>query len=62
MRPMFVVYCPRHQSQVLLFTDDIEAVVNRRPGIELHWHCPCGERGVTDLLSDEPLDAVGGAA
>ena len=44
---MFDVFCPNHGSRVLLFSDDIEALINHPDGIALHWHCPCGERGVT---------------
>jgi len=46
---MFDVFCRRHRSRVLLSTDNIEALLNRPEGIELHWHCWCGERGVTHV-------------
>jgi hypothetical protein len=42
---MFSVYCPGHGSRVLLTSDNIEAVVNRPEGVELHWRCTCGEVG-----------------
>lgn len=43
---MFDVYCPNHGSRVLLFSSDIEAVRNIREGIEVHYRCFCGHRGV----------------
>lgn len=43
---MFDVYCPGHGSRVILFTRDIEAVLNSPEGIEVHYRCPCGHRGV----------------
>ena len=47
--PMFDVFCRRHASRVLLSTDNIEALLNRPDGLELHWHCWCGERGVRQV-------------
>ena len=44
---MFSVYCPRHQSEVLLGYRGIERVVNADDGIHVHWKCFCGERGST---------------
>ncbi len=43
---MFDVYCPNHGSRVLLFSSDIEAIRNIREGIEVHYRCFCGHRGV----------------
>lgn len=43
---MFDVYCPSHGSRVLLFSADIEAIRNTRGGIEVHYRCFCGYRGV----------------
>jgi hypothetical protein len=42
----------------MLFPDNIEALVSRSGGIELHWQCTCGERGVTQM----ERSAVEGAA
>lgn len=42
---MFTVFCPRHQSRVLLGARAIDAVVNTRDGVVLHWHCRCGAAG-----------------
>jgi len=42
---MFDVYCNGHQSQVLLGSGSIEALVNTPHGIELHWRCHCGTTG-----------------
>ena len=46
---MFAIYCTRHRRRVLLFSDDIVAVVNQEAGIDLHWRCPCGEEGVSHV-------------
>jgi hypothetical protein len=43
---MFAVYCPAHDSRVLLFPDNIQAIINAPGGIELHWRCGCGAEGV----------------
>ena len=43
---MFSVYCPGHRQQVLLFSDNIESLVNRPSGVELRWRCTCGTAGV----------------
>jgi hypothetical protein len=43
---VFAVYCPHHRSRVLLSADDIENIVNRPTGIDVHWRCPCGGAGV----------------
>lgn len=52
---MFDVYCPDHGSRVLLFSRDIEAVLNTCEGIEVHYRCFCGHRGVwlTGRVSEE---------
>ena len=46
---MFDVFCRRHGSRVLLSTGNIEALLNQPDGVELHWHCWCGEHGVTHV-------------
>jgi hypothetical protein len=43
---MFAVNCPHHRSRVLLWSDNIETIVNGPAGIEVHWRCPCGGAGV----------------
>lgn len=43
---MFDVYCPRHQSRVLLGRRAIDSVRNTADGVELRWTCRCGEHGV----------------
>ncbi len=43
---MFSIDCPRHRSRVLVGLDSIEALVSTPEGIEVHWRCTCGERGV----------------
>ena len=47
MKNMFSTYCPGHGSAVLLGPDNIAGIVNGPDGVELHWVCWCGERGVT---------------
>jgi hypothetical protein len=53
---MFDIYCPRHQSRVLLGNRSIESIVNTANGIELHWRCRCGATGteVTGRRSSMP--------
>ncbi|HEV3402081.1 MAG TPA: hypothetical protein VG078_09705 [Acidimicrobiales bacterium] len=43
---MLIIDCPRHDARVLLGLDSIEALVSTPGGIEVHWRCTCGERGV----------------
>jgi hypothetical protein len=42
---MFSVFCPGHDSEVLLTPRSIDEITNTPNGIELKWHCPCGSRG-----------------
>ncbi len=43
---MFDIYCPDHGSRILLFANDIEEIRNTERGIEVHYRCTCGYRGV----------------
>lgn len=43
---MFAPHCPRHGHRVLLDSDCI-TLINTVVGIEAHWRCTCGYRGVT---------------
>ena len=43
---MFDVFCPRHQSRVLLGARSIEGLAHTEAGIELHFRCHCGHEGV----------------
>ena len=43
---MFDVYCPEHGSRILLFAGDIEMIRNTEKGVEVHYRCTCGYRGV----------------
>ena len=54
---MFDIYCPEHGSRVLLFTNDIEEIRNTKRGIEVHYRCTCGYRGVwlTGRTKDGPM-------
>lgn len=68
---MFDVYCARHGCRVLLFTSDIRAIHNTPDGIEVHYTCYCGHRGIwctgrrsrgTDARADRntvPIEGTG---
>lgn len=43
---MFAPFCPAHQSRVLLSHGNIELLVNSETGIDIHYRCICGHRGV----------------
>lgn len=43
---MFVFHCPRHQADVLIWPSDIDGIDNTADGIDVHFHCGCGMRGV----------------
>ena len=53
---MFDIYCPDHGSRILLFANDIEEIRNTERGIEVHYRCTCGYRGVwiTGRARDKP--------
>jgi hypothetical protein len=59
---MFVVYCPRHRSRVLLFPDNIEELINQPEGIDMHWRCSCGESGLTHIHQERLRPTLMGAA
>ncbi len=42
---MFDIYCPTHQSRVLLGPRSVEALVNTDDGVVVHWRCRCDTRG-----------------
>lgn len=42
---MFSVHCETHGTEVLLTSEDIEALIGDEHGIVLHWRCRCGQRG-----------------
>jgi hypothetical protein len=43
---MFTFQCPRHGAEVLIWSSDIDDIVNTSEGIDVHFHCGCGFRGV----------------
>ncbi len=43
---MFAPYCPTHLSRVLLFTENIDAIVKSENGLMVKFHCTCGYRGI----------------
>jgi hypothetical protein len=51
---MFTVYCAGHESQVLLFSEHIDELVNRPDGVELRWRCTCGTTGATNIRRRRP--------
>jgi len=42
---MFAPYCPIHESRVLLFSDNIEAIRVEDDGMVLDYRCNCGYHG-----------------
>jgi len=45
MTYMFDVTCPRHGHRVLLFGRQYR-LANTDHGVEVHWTCSCGTKGV----------------
>jgi hypothetical protein len=43
---MFVFSCPRHGTDVMIWSSDIEAIHNTPDGIDVHFRCSCGVRGI----------------
>jgi hypothetical protein len=43
---MFSVMCPVHGRRVLLWPSRICQIRNTAAGIEVHYRCTCGHRGV----------------
>lgn len=43
---MFVFHCPRHRADVLIWPSAIDAIDNTADGVDAHFHCTCGARGV----------------
>ena len=52
---MFTVHCPTHRSTVLLGSRSIEELRHGDAGIELHWRCHCGTRGVLRFAADQEV-------
>jgi hypothetical protein len=64
---MFDIYCPRHQSRVLLGPRAVEALENTDDGVVIHWRCRCGETGTEvhgprSATHDTPASAARTAA
>jgi hypothetical protein len=57
---MFYVYCPTHDAKVLLFHDQVRAIVNTGHGIVVHLECYDGTALVWDVAR-EGLSAVAGS-
>lgn len=43
---MLSVFCPQHGTTVLITASQIERIDNVADGLEVHYHCVCGEPGV----------------
>lgn len=43
---MFDIYCPQHGTRVLLDLTSIESMVDTDTGLDVHFRCHCGYRGV----------------
>ncbi len=43
---MFDIYCPQHGTRVLLDLTSIESIVITTAGLDVHYQCHCGYRGV----------------
>jgi hypothetical protein len=52
---MFTVHCSTHGGRVLLGARSIVEVANTAAGIELHWRCHCGERGMVLTGRRDPV-------
>jgi hypothetical protein len=44
---MFAVWCPRHESRVLLFPASILALETTSRGIRIRYRCTCGHEGLS---------------
>ncbi len=54
---MFAPFCPQHHSRVLLSLADIESLHHTDRGIEVHYRCLCGHRGMWSASSPLGLAA-----
>jgi hypothetical protein len=45
---MFEIFCPSHDSRVLLDSSRIERFRNSSTGPVIDWRCWCGTRGTLD--------------
>lgn len=43
---MFAFHCPRHGSRRLVWSSDVEQVVDTPEGVGMVFHCSCGFRGL----------------
>lgn len=57
---MFATFCPRHDARVLIWPSGIDAIVNHERGIDVHFHCTCGYRGMcrTGRTSTEQVEVT----
>ena len=55
---MYYVHCPTHDAKVLLFHDQVRAIVNTDHGIAVHLECHDGTSVVWDV-ERERSTAVG---
>ena len=43
---LFAVFCPSHETKVLMTEYNVTDVHNSPSGIEVHYRCSCGHEGV----------------
>lgn len=43
---MFSFVCPQHGTEVMIWSSDIDEIVNTPNGIDVRFHCSCGFRAV----------------
>jgi len=43
---MFSITCPQHGADVMIWSSDIDQIVNTADGIDVHFHCSCGLRAI----------------
>lgn len=51
---MFVYFCPRERAEVMIWTSNIDGIVNTSEGIDVHFHCACGHRAVLQTGAGRP--------
>ena len=55
---MFAIYCPTHQSTVLLGPRRIEALRNTPEGVVIEWRCYCGTGGTHSFARRRVAEAA----
>lgn len=55
---MFSVFCPTHDSRVLLTRRNVVDFHNGPDGAVIHWKCNCGHEGTLGRHSDQANPSV----